>query len=81
MKERNSPRLGAYHVRAFSLPADQGGWMACGQTWMTKSGRPPVLVAQVNAGPHESEQSVVDLAYDQAYTDTLRLILREFACF
>ncbi len=81
MNERTSPRLGAYHVRAFSLPADQGGWIACGQTWMDRTGGQPVLVAQVNAGPLDSPQAVVDQAYDQAYTETLRLLLRQFACF
>ncbi len=80
MKERTSPPLGAYQVHAFTLPGDQGGWLACGQTWLEREGQ-KILLSEVSAGPHESPQAVLDQAYDRAYTDTLRLILREFACF
>jgi hypothetical protein len=81
MKERTSPPLGAYHVRAFTSPADAGGWLAHGQTWLNQADGPSVLLAQVSAGPLASEQDALYQAYDHAYADTLRLILREFACF
>ncbi len=81
MKERTSPPLGAYHVRAFTSPSESGGWEAYGQTWLDQPGGPAILLAQVSAGPGASEQDLLYEVYDRAYTDTLRLILREFACF
>ncbi len=81
MKERTSPPLGAYHVRAFTCPAEPRGWVAYGQTWLDQPGGPAILLAQVSAGPGASEQDLLYEVYDRAYTDTLRLILREFACF
>ncbi len=81
MNERISPPLGAYHVRATARPAQPGEWLACGQTWMNQPDGSQVLLAEVTAGPHGSEQVALDQAYARAYADTLRLILREFACF
>ena len=81
MKERTSPPLGAYHVHAYAYPAEPGGWLACGQTWVTQQDGQKVLLAEVDAGPDASPDLVLDQAYDRAYADTLRLILREFACF
>ena len=80
MKERISQPLGAYHVRAHSCPPDEDGWRACGQTWMTPGEGAPLLLAEVKVGPHDSEGRAVDMAYERAYADTLRLILREFVC-
>lgn len=81
MKERTSPPLGAYRVHAFTCPAEAGDWRACGQTWMTGRDGQSILLAEVTAGPHDCPRAALDEAYDRAYTDTLRLILREFACF
>ncbi len=80
MQERISPPLGAYHVHAFSTLSSQEGWQACGQTWITGADGQPLLLAEVNSGPHDTESVAVDRAYERAYADTLRLILREFVC-
>ncbi len=80
MKERKSPPLGAYHVHAFTCPAQPAGWQACGQTWLATLGGQPILLSQVETGPEASEQAALDAAYDRAYADTLRLVLREFVC-
>lgn len=81
MKERTSPPLGAYRVHAFTCPAETGDWRACGQTWMTDRDGQSILLSEVTTGPNACAQVVLDEAYGRAYADTLRLILREFACF
>ncbi len=80
MKERISPPIGTYQVRAHACEPDQDGWHACGQTWMAGTGGQPLLLAEVRVGPHASEGQAVEQAYERAYADTLRLILREFVC-
>lgn len=81
MNERTSPALGAYRVHAFARPAHPGGWLALGQTWLAGRDGQSILLAELSAGPHDSQQAALDEAYDRAYADTLRLILREFTCF
>lgn len=79
--QRASTPLGAYHVRAMTVAVEPAGWLAHGQTWLASPDGQQILLAEVSAGPRDCEQSALDEAYDRAYSDTLRLILREFACF
>ncbi len=81
MQERSSPTIGAYQVRALTSPSPCGGWLASGQIWFADKDGQRILLAQVDVGPEACEQAAVDQAYDRAYTTTLRMILREFACF
>ncbi len=80
MKERSSPLLGAYRVHAYTTAVEDCRWLARGQTWMAGRDGQQVLLQEVSAGPHDCEQSALDQAYDRAYGETLRLVLREFVC-
>ncbi len=80
MKERFSPPLGAYRVRAYTTHLPPSGWLACGQTWIAGSDGQEILLTELSAGPTDSEDAALDQAYGQAYAATLRLVMREFVC-
>lgn len=79
--DKTGPMLGSLQVEAYAMNGGTG-WTGRGLIWRRRGGRgDDELMASVTTDLAASRHRACEQAYQQAHTEALRILLRQFACY